>query len=376
MTTDSFTIKQAREYPLPASSQTHEVVAITPGMLLVSQQPSGALVKVRLDPTSGRPLESVAHVIDSPFSGVHGLTLSRQNPGKVWVTLQFSSQLLLIDPVPQDIDAPPLIEQRIDLPQPARGPHVVAEDGTSLWVSCKDSHHIVQIDARSSSINRVIPCPPRPIFVQVHPRSRDVYATLDQSSALFRIPAASTGEPTQIPLDPQFGSTPVGMVPGPDGNLWFAMLGTSSGGKGSFGRIREDGGIDQFQLQTGVAGGAAFIHLGFPPDETKGAVMYLLASSMAAHSALNAVIELRMSPDYSRVETQQSIVFPTQQSMSHRVLSTAQGLYATQLGSCTLVHLQTARSPLGESVNELADPYGLWGCGVTGSRVCYPGSEQ
>jgi virginiamycin B lyase len=361
---------------LPASSQTHEVVAVTPGMLLVSQQPSGALVKVRLDPASGRPLESVAHVIDSPFSGLHGLTVSRHHPGKVWVTLQFSSQLLLIDPVSQDIDAPPLIERRIDLPQPARGPHVAVEQGNYLWVSCKDSHHILQIDAQSSTINRVIPCPPRPIFVQVHPLSGDLYATLDQSSALFCIPAASTGEPMLIPLDPQFGSTPVGMVPGPDCNLWFAMLGTSSGGKGSFGRIREDGGIDQFQLQTGVAGGAAFIHLGFPPDETKGSVMYLLASSMAAHTALNAVIELRMSPDYSRVEMQQSIVFPTQQSMSHRVLSTAQGLYATQLGSCTLVHLQSARSPLGETVNELADPYGLWGCGVTGSRVCYPGPEQ
>lgn len=376
MSQTAFAIKSAVEYPLPASSQTHEVVLIAPDLLLVSQQPSGALVKLRLDQSSGRPLESVAHVIDSPFSGLHGLTVSKRHPGYVWVTLQFSSQLVLIDPVAQDLAAPPIIIKRIQLPKPALGPHVVAEEGDTLWTSCKDSHHIVQINSEDPSNARVIPCPPRPIFVQVHPSSGDIYATLDQTSQLFRIFNSMTNEPDVIPISVEYGTTPVGMVPGPDGNLWFVLLGNASGGSGCFGRILVDGQVNWFQLHNGPAANAAFIHLGFPPASTGENLIYLLASSMASSKALNAVVELRMSKDYSRVEAQQTVTFPSQLSMSHRVLYTNHGIYATELGTCSLVHLHTARFPWGEGVNEVADPYGLWGYGVPKSAVRYPVPDQ
>ncbi|SMC16255.1 hypothetical protein SAMN02745857_00141 [Andreprevotia lacus DSM 23236] len=365
-------LKSVVEYPLPASSQTHEVIAIAPTTLLVSQQPSGAVVKVRVDPHSGRPLEAASHVIDNAFTGLHGLTVSKNHPGCVWITLQFTSELILVDPVAEDLHAAPRVLKRIKLPAPARGPHVVAEHGNTLWASCKDSHHVVRIDADNPANFRIIDCPPRPIFAQLHPTSGDVYATLDQSSALFRIPASSAEQPSVIPVPPEHGSTPVGMVPGPDGNLWFALLGNSAGGNGSFGRIRANGQIDFYKLGSAPAAGAGFIHLGFPPAATQ-PLIYLLASSMASGNALNGVVELTMNADYSRVEKQQTIAFPSQHSMTHRVLCTPQAIYATELGSCALAHLHVARSPYGEGINEAADPYSLWGCGVPGTTVRYPG---
>ena len=375
MSANALSFKQVVEYPLPASSQTHEVVQTTPDLLLISQQPSGALVKVRLDPLSGRPLQSVAHVIDSPFSGLHGLTVSQHHPGCVWVTQQFSSELLLLDPVVEDLSAAPVVLKRIPLPQPARGPHVVVEDGGTLWASCKDSHHVIQISVEAPANYRLIPCPPRPIFVQVHPQSKAVYATLDQSSAIFCIPPGTAEQPHTIEIPAQYGSTPVGMVPGPDGNLWVALLGNSSGGAGSFGRILASGEIEWFQLSGAPAQGAGFIHLSFPPAEEQQAI-YLLASSMASMAALNAVVEIKMSENYGKIESQQTIAFPSQHSMSHRVLWTPQGIYATELGTCSLVHLRPARSPYGEGINELADPYSLWGCGVPGTTVRYAGPDE
>jgi streptogramin lyase len=365
----TISMKQITEYPLPACSQTHEVAAIGPDLLLVSQQPSGVLVKLRTALPSGRPLRAVAHVIDSPYHGLHGLTVSQRHAGALWVTQQFSSQLLLLDPVAADLDAAPRVLRRIPLPAPARGPHVVAEDGDILWTSCKDSHHIVRVDGHGRS--QLIPCPPRPIFVQLHPRSGDVYATLDQSSALFRVPAGG-GEPGVIAIAPQHGATPVGMVPGPDGNLWFALLGGASGGNGAFGRILDNGQVEYFQLSKGPAASAGYIHLGFGPERR----LYLLASSMASHASMDGVVELGLSEDYSRVESQQTLALPSQHSMTHRVLSTPHGLYVTQLGACSLAHLRTASSPYAEGLNELADPYALWGCGVPLEHISYPAPDQ
>ncbi|MFN7144740.1 MAG: hypothetical protein ACK4YP_13270 [Myxococcota bacterium] len=371
---DPLTLKTVTEYPLPASTQTHEIATPRPDLLLVSQQPDSALLKVRLD-ASGRPVAVARHVIDGAFAGLHGLALSTRHPGCVWATLQFTSQLLLLDPVGDDLDAPPRVLRRIPLPAPARGPHGVAEAGDHAWASCKDSHHVVRVAVADPADIAVHPCAPRPIFVAVHPTSGDVYATLDRSSALFRLQA---GEGSTIAIPGDKGSTPVGMVPGPDGNLWFALLGDEQGGTGTFGRIRADGAVDWFTLKSGAAMGAAFIHVGFDPAafSTPGAPerVYLLGSSMAAKMALNAVFEVGMSGGYARVETQQTIALPSQCSMSHRVLPTARGVYVTELGACAIAHLTPASSPYGAGIDEQADPYALWGCGVPLPRFAWPGA--
>ena len=371
-------LKSAVEYPLPANQQTHEIVSPETGLLLVSQQPDSALIKLSVDPTTGCPIAAARHTIDDPFAGLHGLHVSERHPGCVWATLQFTSQLLLLDPNGIDPDAPPRVLRRVALPAPARGPHVVIEEGDDLWVSCKDSHHVIRINPDRPAEHCIYPCGPRPIFVAVHAESRDVYATLDQSSAIFRIirPDRTTqpGATETIHIAPELGVTPVGMVPGPDGNVWFVLLGNSSGGQGRFGRIRADGQIQWFQISNGAAMGAALIHLGFPPRNCGPDAperIFLLGSSMAAMKALNAVFELSFSGGYDQIETQQTVAFPSQYSMSHRVLPTRHGIYATELGNCAVVHLQPADPSDGGGINEAGDSYALWGCGVPSARVDY-----
>lgn len=243
------------------------------------------------------------------------------------------------------------------------------EDGDTLWTSCKDSHHVVRVSIEDPDDATVYACGRRPIFVAVHPESGRVYASLDQSSAILAIdPEAEELE--TIPVPAEEGSTPIGLIPGPDGNVWFVLLGHSIGGSGTFARINEEGKIDWFRLTTGAAMGAAFIHLGFPSNGSE--KIYLLGSSMADMMALNAVYKVGMSGGFAKVETQQTIAFPSQSSISHRVLVTGQGLYCTELGACAIVHLQSARSPYGEGINEMSDPYSLWGCGVPQARYRWP----
>lgn len=369
--------KTAIEYPLPASAQTHEIVSPLEELLLISQQPNSALIKMRVDPSTGRPIAAVTHTIDTPFAGLHGLHVSQRHTGCVWATLQFTSQLLLIDPNGEDPDAPPRVLQRVELPSPAKGPHVVIEDEDDLWTSCKDSHHVVRIKPDQPSDYCIYPCGPRPIFVAVHPESRDVYATLDQSSAVFRVIRSCSenrhGTTETIPVPPETGSTPVGMIPGPDGNVWFVLLGGASGGQGRFGRIKADGRIQWFQIGSGAAAGSSLIHLGFyagAPDAPER--IFLLGSSMASAKSLNAVFDLGLSGGYDKIETQQTIAFPSQPSMSHRVLPTRHGIYATELGTCAVVHLQPAVLGHDAGINEMADNYSLWGCGIPKGRVDYP----
>jgi hypothetical protein len=77
------TLKFATEYPLPISRQTHEIVSPAPGLLLVSQQPDSGLLKIEVDPRSGRPLQVAKHTIHSPFARLHGLCVSKSHPGCV-----------------------------------------------------------------------------------------------------------------------------------------------------------------------------------------------------------------------------------------------------------------------------------------------------
>ncbi len=92
---------------------------------------------------------------------------------------------------------------------------------------------------------------------------------------------------------------------------------------------------------------------------------------MASMMALNAVFDVGLSGGYDKIEKQQTIAFPSQNSMSHRVLPTRNGLYAAELGACAVVHLAPAYSPDGEGINEMSDPYALWGCAVPKRRVEY-----
>ena len=95
------------EYPLPAARETHELVAVdNQHMIVISQQTDSSLLKVALDPDTGIAQTVAQFVIKDRRAGLHGLRNSKAYPGKIWCTLQYDSELLLIEPVISDIKAP------------------------------------------------------------------------------------------------------------------------------------------------------------------------------------------------------------------------------------------------------------------------------
>jgi virginiamycin B lyase len=362
--------KVVLEYPLPAAGQTHEMVALGDDLLLLSQQTDSSLVKVALDPATGRPRAAAKFTVDSPFAGLHGLCVSRAYPGKVWATLQFDSALVLIDPGADDVDRQPEILQRIPLPSPVRGPHGVIEHGGNLWTSCKDSSHVVRVNHREPADLSIYPCSPRPIFVAVHPTSGDVYASLDNSSRIWHLNKAS-GSSDEIEIPADRGKTPVGLIAGPDGNVWFVLLSGSSGGTGTFGRISGDGEITWFHLTSMLGATAGLIHLAFDPRDRTGSRLWLLGSSMASMMALNAVFSVRLGDDGARIATQTTTALATQHSMTHRILVHRGGVFVTELGISTLALLTGAALTRDDVVSETWDEYSVFGQGSPRARVTY-----
>ncbi|MFL5538263.1 MAG: hypothetical protein ACJ8J0_04695 [Longimicrobiaceae bacterium] len=360
--------KAVAEYPLPAAWQTHEVAYAGHNVLVVSQQTDSVLVQVAIDPATGRPLEAAGHVIATPRSGLHGLHASKANPGCVWATLQFDDRLLLIQPG-TSVEMPPTILHEIAIPAPARGPHVVIEDGDDLWTTCKDSSHVVRVSASDPADATVYPCSRRPIFVARHPGSDLVYASLDKTSRILEIdPTEGRTSETAIPAEE--GTTPVGLVTGPDGNVWFVLLGSSSGGTGTFAKIAGDGSIVWYRLTSSTASSAGLIHLAWSESPDGGPVLWLLASSTASMMIPNAVVRVTFQDDYRTIATQETLSLPTQMSMAHRVLPLGGNLYVTEMMSSVLAHIPVAQAPR-PAVDEASDYYGDFGLGQPADHVVY-----
>ena len=60
-TVGSSPVKSVVEYPLPAAAETHEIIAVSDNLLLISQQTDGSLVKVSLD-SNGKPTGSATNM--------------------------------------------------------------------------------------------------------------------------------------------------------------------------------------------------------------------------------------------------------------------------------------------------------------------------
>lgn len=366
---DPITVPKAvAEYPLPATSQTHEVAYAGNGILVVTQQTDSRLVQLALDPATGRPTEAAAHLVGTSRSGLHGLCAAQANPGCVWASLQFDDKLLLVQPG-TTVDMPPVVLREIAIPAPARGPHVVIEDGDDLWTTCKDSSHVVRVSASDPADVSVYACSRRPIFVARHPTSDLVYASLYKSSRIAAIdPTTGTVEETEIPAE--HGATPVGLVTGLDGNVWFVLLGGSSGGMGTFARIGGDGEITWYRLTTGTASSAGLIHLAWSRGASGEPILWLLASSISDMMLPNAVVRVTFQDDDRSIATQETWSLPTQMSMSHRVLPVGGSLYVTEMMTSVLAHIPIARSST-PAVDEASDYYADFGLGAPGTRITY-----
>jgi len=372
----SLPVKAVVEYPLPPAAQTHEVLAVSDRLLLISQQTDGSLVKVALT-ENGQPTGARKWTPASQWSGLHGLALqggSGENFCKatVWATVQFDNAILQIDPNGDDINSEPQVINTIPIPSPAFGPHGILENKGNLWISCKDSSHVVRINIRDQKNYQVWAVSRRPIFIAVHPTSGDVFASLDLSSKIWHY-KNDRGNGEEIAVPPEKGSTPVGLITGADGNVWVVLLGNETTGTGTFGRINKNASIDWFTMSSALGSTASLIHLAFDGDPTR---FWLLGSSIISPSSLNAVFTVKID-DIStsgttnpRIATQNTIVLPTQRSSNHRIISHRGSLYITELTTSTLAHVSGA-AVNGLSVSETWDQYSDYGLGLKEDVIVY-----
>jgi virginiamycin B lyase len=368
--------KSVVEYPLPASGQTHEILAVSENLLLITQQTDGSFVKVALD-NNGQPTGSRKYTATNPWSGLHGLALQSGSGGNVsattvWATVQFDNAILQINPNGDNIDAQPRVINTIPIPSPAFGPHGVLEHNGNLWIACKDSSHVVRINANNPDDHQVWAVSGRPIFVAIHPTSGDVFAGLDTSSKIWHYKNnGGAGEEMAIP--PEKGTTPVGTVSGPDGNVWVALLGNSTTGTGTFGRINKDASIDWFTLSTPLGSTAPLIHMAFGQDPSQ---FWLLGSSTVCATCINAVFTVKIEDSSSggtakpRIAVQNTIMLPTQRSWTHRIAFHKGSLYITELTTSTLAHVSGA-AVNNMDVSENWDQYAAYGLGYKGPAIDY-----
>ncbi|KAI8626778.1 hypothetical protein F5Y19DRAFT_445543 [Xylariaceae sp. FL1651] len=373
---NSLPVKVVVEYPLPPAAQTHEVLAVSDRLLCISQQTDGSLVKVGLN-TNGQPTGARKWTPTSQWSGLHGLALHRGSGANcyvttIWATVQFDNAILQIDPNGDNINSEPQVVKTIPIPSPAFGPHGILENEGNLWISCKDSSHVVRINIDNPNDHQVWAVSRRPIFVAVHPTSKDVFASLDMSSKIWHYKNdRGNGEEIAVPLEK--GRTPVGLIAGADGNVWVVLLGNETTGTGTFGRINKNASIDWFTMSSAIGSTAPLIHLAFDQDPTR---FWLLGSSIASPSSVNAVFTVEIDNISTggtanpRIAIQNTIALPTQRSSNHRVISHRGSLYITELTTSTLAHV-SGDAVNGLSVSETSDEYSDYGLGLKEQVIVY-----
>jgi streptogramin lyase len=248
---------------------------------------------------------------------------------------------------------------------------VIEEDG-ELWVAAKDGNHVVHVVPSDPPRFTLYPCLPRPIFVAKHANSGLMFAAELQSSKILRIDPA-TGKTGQIDIPPAAGSTPVGMIAGPDGNVWVVLLGGADGGTGTFGRITGAESVQWYRLAAGALKKAGLVHLAWESQGDAPSLL-LLASAPATgpSGALNAVIRVTFDRGFTAIASEATAVMPTPGCVTHRVLATPHGWYVTELGACQVAHVSSGWTGAGvRPVDEAADYYSDFGMGIAAARVEY-----
>jgi len=358
-----YEVTPVAEFPLPAAAQTHEIINPLPNLLVISQQSNNSIIRVDLDNT-GKPTIASRLKLGLDYGGAHGLFTSIKYPGLIWMTLQFENEVMLLKPQENFT-----LSFKLLIPAPAKGPHCVIEHGENLWITCKDSSHIVRMSSNPANTNdyTIYPCLPKPVFVAIHKKNNKAYASLSVSNSILEI----DGKLSKTILLPITATVPVGLITGPDGNVWFTPL----GGNGNFGRINPDGSITYFSLSITAAAKANFIHLCFDPVNPT--ILWLLSSSMGKADSLNGVFGVVFEDNtYTKISIQRAYSFPTQNSMSHRIIVTQTAIYAIELGVSQLVHIkrpQLINLQQNKSFNadDGNDSYALFGRGIRADQVYY-----
>ena len=380
--------KHVVEYPLPKAKMTHELGVVNGGkMIVLSQMDDSTLVQLDLD-DAGRPINAYSYQIGNATSGLHGVTLSTSYMGDIWVTLQSDSQLVRITPGATASETPQ-IRSVIDVPKPGKGPHCVSEFGEDLWCSCKEpndetgDYYVCRVNKANPSAFTLWKVPESPVFVIKHPQTGDVFASIDAKSKIAQCTPSEgsyCGSKIQTPVllevPPEKGKTVVGMRAGPDGNIWFVLLGGSDAGTGTFGRILPSSDLEFIRLNGPLGATAGLLHLTFAPHvEGQDFRAYILSSDITKEVSINqpnALFDVTLDPETLAITSEVSFVFPTQYSWAHRDFHSKHGLYCTQLQTSGLVHIRPDIESNVPPVNEGRIPYKDYGWGVQSGTVVYP----
>ncbi|KAG0285658.1 hypothetical protein BGZ97_007712 [Linnemannia gamsii] len=290
------------ENPLPYAEQTHEVIRV-PGttVILISQMSNSVLLKATVN-DQGIIQDIGAFQLGQSTSALHGLALSKEFPGHVWVTLQKDNKLVLLDPLVDSISSPPTVIQEIDVPAPGLGPHYVGEYGEELWSTLQDSSDVLRINYKNPSDYTIYKGLPRPIFIAQHPDNGQFYTGEDNSASIMKIEPA-TGTTTQLPIPATAGLTPVGLIAGPKGRgIWFTLLGDKTQGTGTIGNLHADDTITFHTLSSSsLSSKAALLHLAFDPEAETNYTLWLLASSIINSSALDMIIKVTFDESWTKI---------------------------------------------------------------------------
>jgi hypothetical protein len=329
-----------REFNLPGID-SHEFVKV-PGedMIIVTHMGNSALVKVSLD-KNGIVTGAKDHQIGTDKSGMHGISPSKVHRGHIWLTLEHDNKVVLIDPKPKSIDAAPKIIREIKLPDQARGPHYVGEYGDYLWLTLRESKHVMKLSHFNESNYELFQASEPPIFVSPSSSNNLFYASLLRNSKILKIdPSTKLTEEISIPSN--HGIFPVGLIPGPNG-AWFTLLGDKNAGTGTFGFIDKESNIKYFKLKSELGKDASLIHLNFDNNTDKSHVLWILGSSSEKKDAIDMVIRVDMDSSYSNIINEEYIVLPTQRSISHRLLVDKNLIYVTELSSRKLAIVESKK---------------------------------
>jgi virginiamycin B lyase len=348
MPVSSLVSRRVTEYLLPVATETHEFARV-PGtnFLLLSQMSNSQLIKIELDPASEEPIAFQSFPVGKDSkSGLHGVWPSERYPGMVWLSLQSENKLLLVDPG-QNLSAVPSILKTIDIPAPGNGPHCVFEIGGRVWAGLKvasvqtGQYYVFSADTANATDKVLYPCLKSPVFIKEEPTTRLIYVTQDTESSIMRINVTS-GETAQLPIPPQFGSTPVGMTTahGPLGGVWFSLAGNATGGSGSFGHIGSTGELRFFQLKKPMLGtNAGLLHIADASTLAGGPALWLLSTSLLSTDSADALIRVTFDDAITSVTGEEYISMLTQNAMVHRIVTLDATVLVSQLHTFTLAQL-------------------------------------
>ncbi|KAG0328236.1 hypothetical protein BG000_000569, partial [Podila horticola] len=95
-------------------------------------------------------------------------------------------------------------------------------------------------------------------------------------------------------------------------------------------------------LKSQLGKNASLLHLTFDKKADSNKTLWLLSSSITDDNALDMIIKVTFNTDWTKIESEEVNVLPTQHDKAHRIIQTAANqFFATELATSKLVSFRT-----------------------------------